>query len=400
MNELPVNRKQAWIVCIACSMIFTAAFGFFNNCTALLLSAIADDMGFSNSEISIFSSVKTVAFAAFIGFSGKLYSGKNGKRWLLVCGAACILAYAVMPVYTKIWQWYVSAAVFGSFSSGLIILASLVIPNWFEKDRGKAMSTAVAPAGLIGMLVNPLLSRIILSLGWRTACLLLCVPVAALFFPAVLFMYKPRPEGSVDESRGEKLSDTRKGSFSRGSIAVLALCVFAAAGGTWYNKMQDFMVQVASVSGYDLSVRATVASCLMFGNLFFKLASGFILDRLGVFRSFRVWYALIAASIVLMLLPGRSSLAMYAGAFLFGATFGVNLIGLPGLMGCFFKGEEYSRSMRFVSSLNYYVSAVLAFFVGSILDLNSGVTVLFSAWLLLAAVSMLLLPVLRRRCYD
>ena len=80
-----------------------------------------------------------------------------------------------MSRMTSLWEFYGSIIVltFG-MSFGTFIIFVAVVGNWFQKNRGKALSILMAGAGLGGITI-PLIVLGIDTFGWRD--MLLCIGV-------------------------------------------------------------------------------------------------------------------------------------------------------------------------------------------------------------------------------
>ena len=91
---------------------------------------------------------------------------------LTVIATSAVLAG--MSFVGELWQVYVLFAVSGCFAvASTRLLISLVIANWFTAKRGLAISIALSGTGFGGAILSPIVSSLIVSVGWRSAFLVL-----------------------------------------------------------------------------------------------------------------------------------------------------------------------------------------------------------------------------------
>lgn len=388
------SKKRAWLVCIGCALVYGAIFGLLYNCTGLVLSVVAEECGYTNTHISIFHTLKTVASALFLPLTAKWYAGEKYRPALLLASAVCVLCYVCMTRFTALWQWYAAAIVFGAAYSGLVMFSSVFINNWFAKNNGTALSVALFPAGIIGIFTNKLTGKLILLWGWRPAILLLCGLVLLITVPSICFLLKLRP-GEGEHRYGEEEASPEAEALTEPAPEVkaagrwiLPLCYLALIGGYCYNKMNDFLPQVAALAGAGVTVRANVAAWGMAGNVTLKLASGYMIDRLGIFRSLVIWYVMLVAASAVFMLPGLSPGMMYLAAVLYAANYGVQIIGSTALMLRCFGKEHYEDKLSRFMSVGCFACAALVLLAGVILDMDNGVHMLFLGWLVFCLLSL------------
>lgn len=91
---------------------------------------------------------------------------------LTVIATSAVLAG--MSFVGELWQVYVLFAVSGCFAvASTRLLISLVTANWFTAKRGLAISIALSGTGFGGAILSPIVSSLIVSVGWRSSFLVL-----------------------------------------------------------------------------------------------------------------------------------------------------------------------------------------------------------------------------------
>ena len=78
-------------------------------------------------------------------------------------------------------------AVSGCFAvASTRLLISLVTANWFTAKRGLAISIALSGSGFGGAILSPIVSSLIVSVGWRSAFLVLAAVCMVAALPITL----------------------------------------------------------------------------------------------------------------------------------------------------------------------------------------------------------------------
>lgn len=93
---------------------------------------------------------------------------------------------------------------------GTGIVASTVVPctvmvaNWFKANRGMALAVTASGWSLGGTVMNLIASRLIAAIGWRSAYIVLAVPLFFVVVPLVLVVLRTRPAIAKEETVREK----------------------------------------------------------------------------------------------------------------------------------------------------------------------------------------------------
>lgn len=123
----------------------------------------------------------------------------------LVMGAGATLAGVSLfgisraSSFNHLLMWYVLLGV--GLGGSTMVPASLILTNWFKERRGTVLGVATAGMELGGMIMTLLSARLISTNGWRTAYVVLALPVFLIVLPLIILVIRARPE----ESRGETL---------------------------------------------------------------------------------------------------------------------------------------------------------------------------------------------------
>jgi MFS family permease len=187
-------------------------------------------------------------------------------------------------------------------AAGTVLPASLVIANWFTKQRGIAMGLANSGSTTGGMVMTLAAGFFIRHWGWRVAYLLIGLPMIAIAAPLIAIAVRSRPPGAVKlpvARSAENLPgyEVRPALATRSfwMIVIANFCFAFAATGTAIH-----MVAHLEHVGYS-AANAALTMSLIFGFAAIgKVLMGLLADRLTARRALALDFAIQAAGIVLV----------------------------------------------------------------------------------------------------
>ena len=163
-----------WLVVTSGFVIMATCYTIFVNCMSLFQPLIVSDLGISLAQYNISNAISTVVSVVGSLVIGHVADKVSGR----VLGSLTVIAtstvLAGMSFVGELWQVYVLFAVSGCFAVGSTrLLNSHVTANWFTAKRGLAISIALSGTGFGGAILSPIVSSLIVSVGWRSAFLVL-----------------------------------------------------------------------------------------------------------------------------------------------------------------------------------------------------------------------------------
>lgn len=163
-----------WLVAASGFVIMATCYTIFVNCMSLFQPLIVSDLGISLAQYNISNAISTVVSiigSLVIGHVADKVSGRVLGSLTVIATSAVL---AGMSFVGELWQVYVLFAVSGCFAvASTRLLISLVTANWFTAKRGLAISIALSGSGFGGAILSPIVSSLIVSVGWRSAFLVL-----------------------------------------------------------------------------------------------------------------------------------------------------------------------------------------------------------------------------------
>ncbi len=328
MVEKSHKIHYAWLILVSAVAILGGVVGIFVNCTSILFSAIIQELGFRSGDLSIFYTIRALTQAATVGIATRLFFSKNPKIVMTCLASFGAIAYIAMYFYSKLWQWYISGILVGISMSCVMVVIPIILNNWFKVKNGLVIGIAMASSGLSGAIFNPILSNMIINIGWRkTAVFTGIIAFLIIVIPTVLILsitpeqkgLKPYGWEFIQSEESTKATKKSNAINIPKNIAIMTtLSIILASIMTQFGNQLPIFAQSL---GYTISVGATVASLSMIGNVFGKLMIGAISDKIGILKAVNLNSIIIAISMILLLFSSSSPIIMYLGSLLMGLVF-------------------------------------------------------------------------------
>ncbi len=225
----------------------------------------------------------------------------------------------------------------GSFFAPLIA----TITNWFDKNRGIAVSLVSAGVGVAPMTMSPFVSWLIATHDWRTTQMIVAAVAMVLMIPAALLV-RPAP------AQPETASAPGGGGQGRLSVGtalqspqflVLALTFFACCA--MHSGPIFHTISYAMWCGVPAMAAVTIYSVEGLAGLGGRIVLGVLADRLGV-KPVIVGALLLQAVAAGSFLFASSLYGFYAVASVFGFAYG-GVMPLYAVLARGYFGPAYHR---------------------------------------------------------
>ncbi|MFC1491656.1 MFS transporter [Nitrospinota bacterium] len=328
---------------------------------------LIEEFGWSRGALGGAYALMMVLYALVGPFAGSRFE-RLGPRAVIPWGSF-LIGISLMGGFfiTSLWHVYFLTGIFLAVGNSLsgFSMHSALIPRWFSKKRGLATGITLAGSGVGGLLLVPVIERLIGHFGWRAAYLFFGLALFLFLAPANFLLLRNRaqdvgqpldglPSGdsgepavsSCAEERAKRTPEVIR--FIKGDrrFWVLALITFTIGicSNTIVSQLQLYFVD----ANYGMATSAIILGMLGFFRLGGSVVTGWVSDYLGRQGSLTLSAALSAAGIVLLLLIPRLGFAPFPG-YAFAVIFG---FGSGGMTTCFsamaadtFKGPSLATIM-------------------------------------------------------
>lgn len=339
-------------------LIQAGMMGVLINCTGIVFSAVLEDCGFRAGDLSVYYTIRSLASAAAVGITSRLFFRFGGRAVMAALGAMLALSFGSMYFFNSLWQWYLSGIFAGIGMSCIMVVMPVVLNNWFKAHNGLIIGLAMSSSGIAGAVFSPLCSALVTALGWRMAAVVTaCIGGVLIVVPSLLLI-AVAPDGAAQSSapRPDRTSDAPAAPAVPGWV--FPACLVALIGAGCLTQFNNQLPTFTLSAGYPLSVGAALTSLAMSGNVAGKLCMGALSDRIGIYRAIRAVLAAVGAVMVLFLLGKQYPPILYLGSLIYGTVYALATT-MPSLLLLDLYGKAGYQGK--VSSLQAVSGLVFAF---------------------------------------
>ena len=370
-------QPYRFTICALSTIMVFVCVGLVSNAFSICLPFIIKVHGFSNTQISLLATMKSVT-SLLAMFAADRYYGRLGlKKGIALAMLSASLSFFIYGISSTPLLYCAASALSGiSYAMGGMIPASLLIRQWFPLKPAAALGIAASGSG-IGSVLGPVtLLFLIENFGLSSAFLAQALAVAAVTLPIVALIRENTPEHTGIETAG--VEDFPETEVSSGSSRD---CIH---GGTLlHNRLSrreqlrilcgSFLIGVLGLTGFNyLSLlytsaghsAATVSFFLsLMGILLIagKCSFGWIADRAGSFRTAALFCLFLCIGQLLCCFAPQSGRLLFGITFLFlGMGLALASVGLSIMASDFCQVGNYATVLK-----NYQLSYALGGLVSS-----------------------------------
>ncbi len=200
MNWKPSKIFYGWWIVVAASIIGCYMVGsMFMGFTAFF-QPIANEFGWSYTEVSLGFSIRAIFLGLFAPFVGILVDRLGPKRLLFFGAIVTASGLLLLSGTHTLAMFYVSflllAAGLGCCTMTVLMAA---VSHWFHSKVGIASGIVTCGFGTGGLLIQVVI-RLISNFGWRDSLTILALATLALCLPlSLLFRHKPEQYGYLPD---------------------------------------------------------------------------------------------------------------------------------------------------------------------------------------------------------
>ena len=370
-HDLKSSGKFAWVLVLGLGLMSAGTTGSYSVVAGCFMTPVCDDLGIDYNMFSYYFTATLVGIAVAMMFVGKILPKVVG-RWTHVAVAVVLLAAgAAMAFYSNVWLFLLSGLVIGfgmSFTTGLCM--SAVIDQWFRKKAGLAIGLAWAVKSVYMVVMSPVITAVIESVGWRNGYLVLAAVSAILVIPSIVFIirFKPSDKGMLPYGYGEESDAAEEGgaevAATRGvpfrmavkSPAFIACVLFLCFVQITVCMNQLFPTYAVEVGLGAMTGSIMVSSASLF-DIFLNPAVGSACDKLGSFKALVLWTVVSIVSFVMLICSAGVPWLAIVGAGVNDVMYVVAGSGLTCLLMSVFGSRDYGRIFGIVCGVAYIAGA-------------------------------------------
>ena len=376
-----IGFHYGYVIVACCFLIMFVIVGLVMSCAGIFYKPVSEELGVDVGKFGLYMSLNFLFSTLTLSFAGKLLEKYSARVILTLCSAMIAATFMMMSLFSAVWQFYVTGAVFGIMLAFLLYLGFPTLLNrWFKTRMGFFIGICSAGSGIGGVLFNPLAGFLITEYGWRMTYLIFGIIIMVIVTPILGLLLRDYPEDKGLKPYGEsELSDTvpsrSDGKQSTGDGIEYAravrmpifygLIVFAFlmnATATLNVFVPTYMQEIL----FSVEQASFVASAVMVG----KVLLGMINDRSTLYGILTT-IGLGILGLVLLLMGHIGITLSIIGGFLFGWAYAGVSVQTPMLVRSVFGNKNYARIYSNVSMAIAIGGAIAAGGWGLLADVTS-----------------------------
>ena len=253
-----------WWIAAAGALLNALSSGIFTTGASVFFLPLSRDMGLSRTATSVI-----FGFARLEGGLQGLLTGYCIDRWgpriMMVIGAVLAgVGFMVLPAtrsfipFLLVWVGIISLGIHTGYNQGVMA----AVNRWFVRKRGTAFGLVLVGIALGGAAITPILSLLVLNLGWRKAAFISGLVMLVVGVPLSLVMRNspeemgqlpdgdPPPSGTAAKARPTRFIPVEGVDYTAGQafrtvsywVLAVGICFRIAAHVGSYTHMVPLMV--------------------------------------------------------------------------------------------------------------------------------------------------------------
>jgi len=382
-----------WWMTLAGGLLCLWGYGYTAYGFSALFKPISQELGFSRAATSVAASLTRFEGGLDAPITGYL-ADQYGPKITVSVGVFLVgLGLVLISTMHSIWTFYLfwlMTSMGANISLGMPL--DVAITNWFIKKRGTAMSIRWVFSGLSGVIGLPIVAWLIVTYGWRTACLIGGLVMWVGGLPLVWFFIKSkRPEhyGLLPDGAKRKENETRDiikagADYSaevgeidftlRQAMRTSAFWLLVASymlHGALYPVMNIHCIPFLTDRGMEPLLAAGTMSIYITASIPARFLGGVIVDRVGT-GAIRYMlagsYFLQCAGVTLFLFASQNLAVLYVFFILYGVGMGAAMPMTPIIRARYFGRAHFGLIAGVSRALNMPVGIAGPILAGWIYD--------------------------------
>jgi MFS family permease len=364
-TQSPASRRQAYQAAVTAFLVLFCIVGVSLWGLPFYYDFMVQQFGWTRAQVMSGNALSKLVVGPMFGFVAGWIVDRFGPRRMMMIGVLMAGGALVgLGWISSLGMFY-----FFYFFNALGYVCGGPLPNqvlmtqWFDRSRGKAMGFAYLGIGIGGASVPWISHALVQHFGWQMALRILGLLIVVVSFPLALFVKEPSRMRTTVES---VTSPTPKSAFKQMPFYLLTLgsmCSIAAVSGT----QQNLKLLLSLDRHFTQRESAMVLSLVLAFSISGRLLMGWLADRFSKKYVMLLTYLLVAAGIPLLFL-GTTRLVLYASAAIFGIGLGGDYMIIPLMTAEIFGSEILGRLLGVILTAGGIAEAAAPWLIGRLRD--------------------------------
>jgi len=339
-----------WLVCAGCALLLFCTSGLSINAFTVYQPYIMAQNGFTNAQSSAI-----ITFRSLSSFLGMLLTGFYYKKLSLrtgmgAAGGLLLAGFVTYAFAESHFAYCLGSTLVGfGYGFGTMIPIAMVLGRWFAAKRTFALGICSAVTGFSTLGIPSLLTGLVEKYGLRHTFLLESGCIALLVAAAVLLIRSDpgelglQPYGAAPE---EDAAPAASGpSVLTGKYWLLIVPMLLLLG-AMTNVGYSHLSVLLSSQGFDGQLTALAITVSGITLTLGKYGYGWLSDRVGTYRSNRIFGAVLTLGVTLCCVMGSSPAVMLTAMVCYGAGLATTTVGLNAWAGDLSSPDQYNANVR------------------------------------------------------
>ena len=329
---------------------------------------MVQQFGWTRAQVTSGNALSKLVVGPIFGFIAGWIIDRFGPRRVMMAGilmaGGALVGLGWVSTLGMFYLFYFFNAL--GYVCGGPLPNQVLLSRWFDKSRGKAMGFAYLGIGIGGATVPWISHALIEHFGWQAALRWLGVLIIVASLPLAFFV-KEAPPRLTPERKVSGAAEVL-GAFRTLPFFLLtfgSMCSIAAVSGT----QQNLKLFLSLDRHFTQSDAARVLSLVLSFSIAGRLLMGWLADRFSKKYVMLLTYLLVAAGIPLLFL-GRTRLAIYASAAVFGVGLGGDYMIIPLMTAEIFGMQILGRLLGVILTAGGIAEAVSPWLTGRLRDVT------------------------------
>jgi MFS family permease len=364
-TQSPASQHQAYLAAITAFVVLFWIVGVSLWGLPFYYDFMVQQFGWTRAQVTSGNALSRLVVGPMFGFLAGWVVDRFGPRRLMMVGilmaGAALVGLGWISSLGMFYFFYLFNAL--GYVCGGPLPNQVLLTQWFDRSRGKAMGFAYLGIGIGGATVPWISHTLVQHFGWQTSLRILGLLIVIASFPLVLLVKEPPKTRTTARS---VTFPSAKTAFKEASIYLLILgsmCSIAAVSGTQQN-LKLFLSLDRHFTQRDA---ASVLSLVLTFSIAGRLLMGWLADRFSTKYAMLLTYLLVAAGIPLLFL-GTTRPILWVAAAIFGIGLGGDYMIVPLMTAEIFGIEVLGRLLGVIVIAGGIADATAPWLIGRLRD--------------------------------
>ena len=170
--------------------------GFVFYSYGVLFIPIAEELGGTRFGLSMGLAIMNIATGIFAPFLGQMLDHRSIRNIMCAGVVSFAIGLLLASQMTALWQYYIILGTVLGLGAATIggVPGSTLVSKWFVRKRGTALGISTTGISLSGMVMAPMSTQLVSSIGWRMTFVVYGITTLVLVLPLVWITVVSRPE--------------------------------------------------------------------------------------------------------------------------------------------------------------------------------------------------------------